>query len=189
MKHALLLFCPLLALFLLPSCATAPARVYHAPNADKMNAAHQRYANAVDAAHAASKRSQAHITSLQKRQKEIEAEVKKLKDVPQALVQKIEQQDAELVDAQKSQTEEDSHFKEADSAKVKYESEQQSYEAEGKRLAEAATSESKQRYDAQSQLHWYHMHSLYLKIGGILLAVLIIGGVILKLVGKFPLIL
>lgn len=147
----------LLSVGALCSCGTAP-KTYLSPDSSKIRAAAGKLSVEVDAAHASARKAQTAVSVAQKRQKEIDVEVKKLKDVPKALVQKIDDQDSTLDDASNNQSDLETHLTEADKAKATVTALSHAYFGQVDKLAADATSERNARIKDENSLHWYRMH-------------------------------
>jgi chromosome segregation ATPase len=182
---------------LLSACATQQ-KTYVAPSNKRVEESTNKLVKAVDNAHksanaarAASKDARSKVDEARKRQKEIAADIKKLKDVPAELLKKITDQDATLdqaaekqAEVEKHQTDTEAHFAEADKAKVEAEQARADYYASADHLAQDATNERNHVIEVEKKLSWYRWHSLFLKIATAAIVILIVVGIILKATGK-----
>lgn len=153
------------------------AHTYRPPDPTKLNASTARLSKAVNDAHATARKAQGEVDAAAKKAKEVEAETRKLKDVPPTVFAGLADLQTQLRQAQTDQILLEAHFKEADAAKAQVEADKTAYFAAAKTLADKATKESAQRAALQR-------HSILFKLGAALALIIIIGVVVLVITGK-----
>lgn len=174
----------ILPLFLV-GCATQP-KTYLPPSNAKLNTSTGKLSKEVESAHVSAKKAQKDVSQASTLVKHAKAEVAKIKNVPLAVTQEINDLQTQLDQAQKDQSELEQHLAEADQARAQVEKDKADYYEQAQKLADAATTERNDRIKAEGRLHWYRVHWILtwgLFALGLILSVVFF---VAKFAGKLP---